>query len=200
VVGSIKKQTNQMPALDTSLITKLAKRLQTPPAYAESGTKGSILGVAAGSYGYRAEHDELTQPTGFDPQAARLFEAIVESAFLVANADGEFDPAEQSVFIHVVLVACTGLVLERQVRALLADLRDQLVEDGLDKRIEMIGRSIKKPEHAREVLRVAALLANVSGGVSVVEHDVLRRLATRFGLDESALARALSEASSVLTG
>jgi tellurite resistance protein len=178
----------------------LAKRLQTPPTYAEAGTKGTILGVAASSYGYRADVDELTQPTGFDPQAARLFEAIVESAYLVANADGEFDPGEESAFVRVVLVACGGLVLERQVHALLSDLRDQLAEDGLDKRIEMVGRAIQKPEHAREVLRVAALLANVSGGVSAVERDVLRRLAVRFGLEESALSRALSEASSALTG
>jgi len=187
-----------MPALDTSLISKVAKRLQTPPAYAEEGTRGSILGIAASSYGFPADTDELTQPTGFDPQAARLFEALVESAYLVGNADGELDPAEQSAFVHVVLVACSGMVAERQVRGLLAHLREQLARDGLERRIEMVGRAITRPEHASEVLRVAALLANVSGGVSEAEHDVLRRMASRFGLDDAALARALSEASSVL--
>lgn len=189
-----------MPSVDTSLISKLAKRLQTPPTYADADMKGSILGIAATSYGYGADMDELTQPTGFDPQAARLFEALVESAYLVGNADGELDPAEESAFVHVVLVACNGLVAERQVRALLADLQDQLAEDGLDKRIEMVGRAIQRPEHAREVLRVAALLANVSGGVSDAERDVLGRLARRFGLDDVALTRALTEASSVMNG
>lgn len=189
-----------MPALDSSLIRKVAKRLQTPPPYAEAGTRGSILGVAASSYGFPADADELTQPTGFDPDAARLFEALVESAYLVGNADGEFDPAEKSAFVHVVLAACSGLVAERQVRALLADLADQLAQDGLDKRIEMVGRAVHRPEHAREVLRVAALLASVSGGVSEVERRVLYQLAHRFGLDETALSRALSEASSVLDG
>lgn len=188
-----------MPALDTSLIRKVAKRLQTPPR-PEAGTKGSLLELAANSYGFRAEVDELTQPTGFDPQAARLFEALVESAYLVANADGEFDEAEQSAFVHVVLVACTGLIAERQVRALLSDLQDQLAADGLDKRIEMVARAVKKPEHALEVLRVAALLATVSGGISDVERGVLCGLAARLGLDHSALSRAVTEASSVLTG
>jgi tellurite resistance protein len=51
----------------------------------------------------------LTQPTGFDPEAARLFEAIVESAYLVATADGHFDSAEQVAFQQVVLAGCGGL-------------------------------------------------------------------------------------------
>lgn len=191
---------DDMPALDTSLISKLAHRLQTPPAYAEAGTQGSILTATASSYGFRANLDELTQPTGFDPQAARLFEAIVESAYLVANADGEFDLAEQSAFVHVVLVACSGRVAERQVKALLLDLSDQLAEDGLDKRIQMVGRAVTRPDHAREVLRVAALLASVSGGVSDVERAVMRRLTQQFGLDDDALERALAEAASVLFG
>jgi tellurite resistance protein len=189
-----------MAGLDTSLISKVARQLQTRPAYAEAGTRGSILSVAASSYGFRADMDDLTQPTGFDPQAARLFEALVESAYLVATADGEFDATERTAFEHVVLTACAGLVAERQVRALIADLAAQLADDGLDKRIEIVSRSVGKPEHAREVLRVAALLASVSGGVSDPERDVMRRLAQKFALDDVAIDRALAEASRVLSG
>lgn len=187
-----------MPAVDTSLITKVVKQLSTPPAYAESGVKGSILTVAAASYGFRADLDELTQPTGFDPEAARLFEAIVESAYLIAHADGQFDPTEQAAFQHVVLAACGGFVVERQVSALLLDLKDLLLEDGLEKRVDMVGRAVHKPEHAREVLRVAALLAEVSGGVSEVERGVMKRLAERLGLADADLEQALSEAKSAL--
>lgn len=187
-----------MPAVDTSLITKVVRQLSSPPAHAETGVRGSILTVAACSYGFRADLDELTQPTGFDPEAARLFEAIVESAYLVAHADGLFDAAEQAAFQHVVLAACGGFVAERQVSALLLDLKDLLLEDGLDKRVDMVGRAVTKPEHAREVLRVAALLAEVSGGVSEVERGVMKRLAARLGLDETTLDQSVTEAKSAL--
>ena len=188
----------KMPTLDTSLITKVVRQLSLPPAYAESGVRGSILTAAATSYGYRADLDELTQPTGFDPEAAQLFEAIVESAFLVANADGHFDATEQTAFQHVVLAACGGFVVERQVSALLSDLHDLLAEDGIDKRIAMVARAVSKPEHAREVMRVAALLAEVSGGVSDVERGVMARLAERLALPTEALEQALLDAKCAL--
>ena len=187
-----------MPALDSSLLTKVVRQLSMPPAYAEAGVRGSILSAAATSYGFRADLDELTQPTGFDPEAAQLFEAIVESAFLVANADGHFDDTEQQAFQHVVLAACGGFVLERQVRALLSDLSDLLAEDGIEKRIDMVARAVTKPEPAREVLRVAALLGEVSGGVSEVERGVMARLAERLGLPAGSLEHAVAEAKSAL--
>lgn len=189
-----------MRAVDNSLISKVVRQLSSPPASAEVGVRGSVLTVAASSYGFHGDMEELTQPTGFDPEAARLFEALVESAFLVATADGHFDAAEQGVFQQIVLAGCGGFVGERQVEALLLDLRDLLDEDGLDKRVEMVGRAISKPEHAREVLRVSALLAQVSGGVSDVEQSVMKRLAERMKLDPAALDQALGEAQNALRG
>lgn len=127
-----------------------------------------------------------------------MFESVVEAAFLVANADGEFDTAEQSAFRHVVVTACSGLVVERQVSALLADLADQLSEDGMDKRLHMVSKSIAREDQAREVLRIAALLAHVSGGVSEVEQRVLGKLAVELKLDETAVDAAVKEAKSAI--
>jgi tellurite resistance protein len=182
-----------MPVPDFSLLGKVASQLSQPPSYAAEGAKGSILSIAASSYGWKAD-EEVTQPTGFDPEAARLFEAVVEAAYLVANADGEFDDQEREAFQHVVVSACAGMIVERQVGALLADLADQFSEDGLEKRVQMVARSVVKEDHAREVLRIAALLAQVSGGVSNVEREVLGKLASEFKLESSAIERALTEA------
>jgi tellurite resistance protein len=186
-----------MSVPDESLLGKVATQLSRPPAYATT-SKASILSLAAASYGWKSNVDELTQPTGFDPEAARLFEAVVEAAFLVANADGEFDVAEQSAFRHVVVTACGGFVVERQVSALLADLRDQLGEDGLERRVQVVARSIAREDQAREVLRVAALLAHVSGGVSQVERAVLGKLAGELKLAPSAVEAAVTEVESAL--
>jgi tellurite resistance protein len=185
---------------DESLLGKVATQLSRPPSYSEGASKASILSITAASYGWKSNAEELTQPTGFDPEAARLFESVVEAAFLVAHADGEFDQAEQSAFRHVVVTACSGLVLERQVTALLADLEDQLREDGLEKRLQMVARSIVREDQAREVLRVAALLAHVSGGVSAVEREVLTSLSRELKLDVSAVDAAVREAETALGG
>jgi len=186
-----------MSVPDESLLGKVATQLSRPPSYAGS-SKASILSIAVASYGCTSNVDEVTQPTGFDPEAARLFEAVVEAAFLVANADGDFDAAEQSAFRHVVVTACGGFVVERQVSALLADLGDQLTEDGMDRRVQIVARSVAREDQAREVLRIAALLAHVSGGVSHVEREVLGKLAGELKLQPSAVDAAVKEAASAI--
>ena len=188
-----------MPTPDSSLISKVARQLTQAPAYAAAeGARGSLLSVAASSYGWKSENDDHTQPTGFDSLAARLFEAVVEGAFLVANADSDFDATEQAAFQHVVVAACAGRVAEQQVSALLADLHDQLQEDGMQKRIVMVAQTITREDHAREVLRVSSLLAHVSGGVSSVEREVLDKLAAELKLSNAAVEQALEEAAHAL--
>src|SRR3984957_11314124 len=118
----------------------------------------SILSLAAASYGARPSED-ATVPTGFDPLAVALFEAIVEGAYLGAHADGVFDDEERRTFERVVLAACGGTVAPQQIAALVSDLSDQLAEDGLDRRVAALAKTASKREHAQEVLRVAALLA-----------------------------------------
>lgn len=179
---------------DESLLGKVATQLRRLPSHAPGSPEVSMLSLAASSYGWNGTQKELAERTGFDPEAARLFESVVEAAFLVANADGEFDADEQSAFRHVVVTACSGVVVERQVAALLADLTDQLAEDGIDKRIRMIAKSIAREDQAREVLRIAALLAQVSGGVSQLERDVLAKLARELKLDLAAVDAAVKEA------
>ena len=103
-----------------------------------------------------------------------------------------------TAFEQVVVTACQGAVMEGQVHALIEDLSDLMQEDGIDKRVEMVAKSISKVDHQQEVLRVASLLAQVSGGVSDEERELLGKLQKAFGLDESALTRALAEAASTV--
>lgn len=159
-----------------------------------------MLTMAGARYAqHHTEADDVTQPTGFDPEVAALFEAIIEAAYLVAVADGHFDDVERGAFEHVVVEACGGKVTTAQLRSLLADLADMREEDGEDKRVLMVGKNISRPEQAKEVLRVASLIAQVSDGVSAVERGVLDKLASRFSLDGAAVDRAIAEASRVLS-
>jgi tellurite resistance protein len=181
------------------LLAKVVKRLRDPVPFAK-GEAGSILATTGAQYNsaHIDDHEESTQPTGFDPLAAVLFEAVVESAYLVATADGTFDDAERSAFEHVVLEACGGKVSEAQLRALLADLSDLREEDGPEKRVQMVARTITRPDQAKEVLRVAALIAEVSQGVSDVERSILDQMASAFRVEPGAVDGAIAEAQRLL--
>lgn len=153
----------------------------------------SILSLAAVSFGARPSAG-VTIPTGFDPVAVTLFEAIVEGAFLVANADGLFDDEERRTLERIVVDACGGAVASQQVAALVGDLRKQLGEEGVERRIRTLAAGLSKKEHAQEVLRVGALIAQASDGASAVERDTLTKIAAACGLDVRAVDDALAEA------
>lgn len=187
-------------AVDPSLLAKVATSISRAPEGAPPGSGSSLLAASAQSYGARPDQEDVTIPTGFDPQAAALFEAVVEAAYLVANADGDFDGEERAAFESVVVEATGKVVDARQLEALLSDFGEMLSEDGIDQRVALLGRTVTKPVHQREVLRIAALLAHVSGGVSDVERAILAKLAAAFSLAESAVGEAVSEAERALSG
>jgi tellurite resistance protein len=178
--------------LRINLLARVARSASAPGKPVDPAKPISILSLTAASYGARPSED-ATVPTGFDPLAVALFEAIVEGAFLVAHADGVFDADERKAFERVVLAACGGTVAPQQIAALVSDLSDQLSEDGLDRRVQALARTATKREHAQEVLRIAALLAQASDDVSAVERDVLAKIAKACGLEASEVDAALDE-------
>jgi tellurite resistance protein len=180
-------------------INLLAKIARTPRTTAEIAPGGrSILTIAASSYGSRPV-DEGTVPTGFDLFAAALFESIVEAAYLVATADGVFDDDERQTFERIVTAACSGAVGQGQIASLVADLADQLAEDGLERRVQRLGEGIQREEQAVEVLRIAALIAQASEDVSDVERSTLESLALACRLPAGAVDRALAEVKASLS-
>lgn len=158
----------------------------------------SILSQAAASYARKPDGAESTIPTGFDPRAASLFEAVVEAAFLVANADGVFDETERQTFERVVSEACQNTVQRADVAELVSDLLDQLQEDGIEQRIRMIASVVHSDAHRTEVLRIAALMAHISGGVDGSERAVLHQIASGFGLDAQAVDQSIDAARGAL--
>jgi tellurite resistance protein len=180
-----------------NLLARIARSAAAPGVPVDPAKPVSILSLAAASYGSRPSED-ATVPTGFDPVAVALFEAIVEGAFLTANADGVFDDDEQHAFEQVVVAACGGSVPAQQVAALVSDLRDQLEEDGMDQRVAMLARGVTKQEHAQEVLRISALLAQSNGEISHVEREVLGKIAGKCGLDKGAVDVAVGDVRAAL--
>lgn len=164
-----------------------------------SGTpQKSILSQAAASFARKPDGAESTIPTGFDPRAASLFEAVVEASFLVANADGDFDETERQTFEQVVHEACQNTVQRADVAELVSDLLDQLEEDGVDGRVKMISAVVSTDEHKLEVLRIASLMAHISGGVDASERAVLHQIASGFGLPPDSVDQSIAAARGAL--
>lgn len=184
-----------MSSLDRAIIDRIVRGIARPT---DERLKASILTKAGELYGSRPLLEEHTPPTGFDPRAAALFEVLVEGAFLVANADGDFDDDERRAFETIVFEAAQEEVKAEMLTALLADLKEQLDQDGAEKRIQVLARLLDRDEHRKEVLRVAALVAQVSGGVSGVEESAMRTMATAFGLEANAVDVAISDARAIL--
>lgn len=180
------------------LLARVARSVTAPGKPLDPAKPASILSLTAASYGARPSED-ATVPTGFDPLAVALFEAIVEGAYLVAHADGVFDDDERRAFQQVVIAACGGMVAAQQIEALMGDLGDQLAEDGVDARLAAVAKIATKKEHAQEVLRIAALLAQSSGDVSAVERDVMTKLAKACSLDASEVDAAIADVKKALS-
>jgi len=187
-----------MAAVDKSLLERVARSINHPDSGISTFARGSILKQAARSYGARPILEESTVPTGFDPQAAVLFEAVIEAAFLVAASDGKFDADERVVFESIVVEACDGIVDRAQIDVLVTDFADLLHEDGVEQRTKMVARAILRPDHQSEVLRIAALMAHMSEGVSAPERGVLELLAKRFDLSSEAVDKAIESANAAL--
>ena len=66
------------------------------------------------------------------------------------------------------------------------------------KRLRMVARTIATAEHAREVLRVAALIAHISEGVSDVEREVMVKLAHEFQLGPEVVDEAIVQVEAAL--
>jgi tellurite resistance protein len=87
----------------------------------------------------------------------------------------------------------------KAIAALVADLQDQLQEDGLDRRIEELSKHVARPDHAREVLRIAALIAQVSDNVSDVERAVLVKIASGTGMAITDVEAAINDVRAALS-
>ncbi|EYF08321.1 TerB family tellurite resistance protein [Chondromyces apiculatus] len=179
-----------------SLLDRVARQISRAPT--SEPDAASLLTRMAGAYSADPVIDEEEGLARFDPDAAALFEAIIEAAFLVANADGHFDLEERAAFLAMVSSACGGAVKAPRIDALTADFAEQLEEDGEEKRAQMIGRTVTAHHQQMEVMRMAALMAYASGGVSEEELSTLTQLASGMGLDPESVEAVLAQAARAL--
>jgi tellurite resistance protein len=135
----------------------------------------SLIALAAAAYASQPSVDSTT-PTGFDPFAVTLFEAIVEAAFLVATADGVFDDDEREVFARIVAASAENALPRSDLNGLVEELADHLAIQGLERRVARIAESVRRPEQKVALLRVAILVALANDTISEPEEAIIERL------------------------
>jgi tellurite resistance protein len=82
----------------------------------------------------------------------------------------------------------------------LAPVAVGIEEDGVDARVKMVSGIVESDDHAHEVLRIAALMAHISGGVDDTERKIMDQLAAGFGLGGDSVQSALDQAQVALGG
>ncbi len=167
-------------------------QLKTLMQKSNGSARRSVWALAAATYGARPD-DESTIPTGFDPHLVALFEAMVGAAILVAHADGHFDETERRALEQVLHNLSDGSLPRGQVATLVEDFETDLERDGFERRVQLVIDSVVRPDFARELLRIAAVVALASHDVSVEERALLDRFADGMGLGVAAVDEVIAE-------
>ncbi len=168
-------------------------QLKTLMQKSTGGAYRSVWSLAAATYGARPD-DESTLPTGYDPHLVALFEAMLGAAILVAHADGHFDDVERRALEQVVHSLGAGSLPRGQVATLVEDFEADLARDGFERRVELVIDAVMRPDFARELLRMATVVALASHDVSTEERSLLERFAVGMGLDAADVDAVIVEA------
>jgi tellurite resistance protein len=119
---------------------------------------------------------------------------MLGAAILVAHADGHFDDVERRALEQVIHRLGDGALPRGQVATLVDDFEADLARDGFERRVELVIDAVMRPDFARELLRVASVVALASHDVSAEEHALLERFAVGMGLDGAEVDAVIADA------
>lgn len=116
---------------------------------------------------------------------------LIESAFLMAAADGELSQSEYEQLVATIEYLTSKRFAGDQLRGLIAQLTESLQNDGWQARIDAVAATLTDPIARRNAYRLAA-------GVSFIDGEVQPDEERLFGLLAEAFAIPTDEASQIL--
>jgi tellurite resistance protein len=151
-------------------------------------------GVAAGNL-ERALHDlgEIALASN-GPRAKR---AVLEAACLVSAADGEIDLAERDAIGRLTGILRAPIELE-WAGTRLTELARIAATDRIAGEADRVGQDLRAENVAVPGLRAGAVVGLVSGGMSLGELSVLRRIAAAAEVPEESLGPMIAAADAAL--
>lgn len=118
--------------------------------------------------------------------------ALIETAFLMAAADGELSNIEFDQLVATIEYVAGAQYTQDQLRTMINQLVDTLGSDGWEKRIAAVKADLTNTTARRNAYRLAA-------GVSFIDGEVQENEARLFGILAEAFEIANDEASALLT-
>jgi tellurite resistance protein len=126
--------------------------------------------------------------------------AMVETAFLMAAADGEINTAEYEQLVGTIVIVTGDRVGSDRVRVVMSQLLEVLQIDGWEARVESVGRAIRSPEARRNAYRLAAGVSFVDGHIHPDEMNLFALLAEAFEIPIDEASQILREVRDMLYG
>lgn len=135
-------------------------------------------------------NDEATQASG----------ALVETAFLMAAADGELSQAEYEQLVATIEYITNKRFAGDQLRSMIAQLTEALQSDGWQSRIDAVGAALTDPVTRRNAYRLAAGVSFIDGEVQPDEERLFGLLAEAFEITSEEASQILVEVRDELFG
>ncbi len=117
-----------------------------------------------------------------DPVSAARVMAVIEGAWLVAQADGRFDRAERKAIDAVIHRLSGDAIWTDDVDTMFETFEARLAREGHEARCDSVGRALRRMNVSEEGVYLAAGIACVSNELSAVELGALERIAASAGL------------------
>jgi tellurite resistance protein len=134
----------------------------------------------------------------FEAFGSDVFDALVETMVLAAEADGELSSDEESAFVRelAALAVAKGHpadVTESGLSGRLAAARASLAREGRDARVAAVARVLRTSEARLGALALAVRVVAADGIVRTSEREVLLELAEGFGIEPEDAANLVIE-------
>lgn len=110
-------------------------------------------------------------------------EALVETMFLAAAADGEFSEVERAQFVTNLESLTDGRLDRTRLSALLSRAERELSEQGREQRLESVKQRLPELGARRVALALAVRVVAADGVIRTSERELILETATVLGID-----------------
>lgn len=132
-------------------------------------------------------------------EEATLRAAVIEAAYLVANADGSVSDAEAAT-LSTGMWEVTGHTIDQdQIQSLFEVAMARSEAEGADARYEGVANDISDEDWRHAALLIASAAGWRDGGVGVKQGLALQKLAKAFGFSINQLHQIMAEAHGCFT-
>lgn len=116
-------------------------------------------------------------------------EALVETMFLAATADGKFSEVERDEFVSNLESLTDGRLSRARLSELLERARRELAEQGRERRLESVKQRLPELGARRVALALAARMVAADGVIEASERELILETASVLGLEPEEAAK-----------